>query len=233
MMSCCRNQVMSTIAAFAVAVIAIGTSTYAIATVILTTDRSLFLSSNSIVSTETFDEFAHPTQFPVSDQSVTIDLVTYFDPTPAPGWSLDQISITSSPPNSLFTRNSLADKTITFESGFVRAFGFQFIAFVHAPGADARFHFLVSEIDGSITDFLQSPPNEFLGFSSSVGIRSMSVIQERVQGVLTNFAFDDVSRSPEPGTLILMSVGLVAAVLAKRRSFKKPDPHERTGIAEG
>jgi hypothetical protein len=68
------------------------------ATVIVTTDRSLFLSSNPIVSTETFDEFFHPTQFPLVNQFITIDLVTDFDPTPAPVWRLDQVSTTSSPP---------------------------------------------------------------------------------------------------------------------------------------
>jgi hypothetical protein len=162
----------------------------------------------------------------LSNQSVTIDLVTYFDPTPNPGWRLDEISITSSPPNSLFASNSLENKTITFDKGgFVRAFGFQFIAFGSAPGADARFHFLVSEIDGSITDFLRSPPNGFLGFRSSLGIVRLSVTQESVLGVETNFAFDDVSRSaisvPEPGTLILMSIALVGA------AFRKPSVRSR------
>ena len=204
---------------FAVAIVTLGSSTGAMATVILSTDRSLFLSSNPIVSTETFDEFPHPTQFPLSNHSVTIDLVTYFDPAPNPGWRLDEVSITSSPPNSLFSSLSVEDNIITFDrGGFVRGFGFQFIPFGHPSGADARFHFLVNEINGATTDFLRSPPDAFLGFSSSLGIRTVSVTQESVLGVKTNFAFDDVSRS---------SVGLAGAAFRKRsvrlrkEAFKK------------
>ncbi len=82
--------------ASAVAIITLGDGTRAIATVILTTDRSLFPSSNPIVSAETFDEFPHPTQFPLSNQSVTTDLVTHFDAVPNPGWRLDQLQSSES-----------------------------------------------------------------------------------------------------------------------------------------
>src|SRR5438132_331749 len=79
--------------AFAVAIVTRGSGTRALVTVILATDLSLLLRPNPIASTEIFDEFSHPTQFPLSDQSVTIDLVTYFDPSPTPGWWLDQVSL--------------------------------------------------------------------------------------------------------------------------------------------
>jgi hypothetical protein len=109
------NSAIPRMAAFAVVIVTLGSSTRAVAAVILSTDRSLFLSSNPIVSTETFDDFPHPTQFPVTNHSVTIDLVTYFDPAPNPGWTLDEVSLTSSPPNSRSASSALEDKIMTFD----------------------------------------------------------------------------------------------------------------------
>ena len=78
-----KKRQIPTLAIVALAFVSFGFVPKAVATVILTTDRSLFLSSNSIVSTEAFDEFPHPTQFPLSDHSVTIYLVTYCDHSPS------------------------------------------------------------------------------------------------------------------------------------------------------
>jgi hypothetical protein len=130
------------------------------ASIIFDTDPSLFLSTNPIVSTETFDEFP-VTQFP--GQSVTIDGVTYSDPTLFPGWtvapSLSLPLLPLSGPNALFTQFSDANKTITFGGGDVLAFGFTFIPF----GANSEFDFQVVETDGSVSSFILSPPSPYIG----------------------------------------------------------------------
>jgi hypothetical protein len=49
-----------------------------------------FSTPRLLVSTETFDESPPSTQFPFLDSSVTINVVTYFNPAPNPGWRLDE-----------------------------------------------------------------------------------------------------------------------------------------------
>jgi hypothetical protein len=183
------------------------------ATVILTLDRSLFLASNPIVITETFDE-TPVFLFPEVDHAVTVDEVTWFDPGIDPGWVVaPPLTGGGSPPHALFSRMSIEDENISFAGGrAVKAFGFTFLPF----GLGPRFRFLVEETDGALSI---TPPFDdvaYLGFSSTRGIQTIFVLQETVDGVRTNFAYDDVSRSkvipePAPGLLLALAGALLAA----------------------
>jgi hypothetical protein len=212
------------------------------ATVTLTTDRTVFLGSNSIVSTETFDEFVTPTQFPIADQTITISGVSYFSAISDPGWTVSNVFVTSSPPNVLFA-NALGDRTISFDGGYVRSVGLIF----RAVAVAAQFHFVVREIDGTLTDFVRLPNDGltdfgYLGFSSSIGIESVLVSQQQGQGFVTNFTFDDVSRSavisfssavPVPVPLLDTDLLVVLALLltvtgVAARSIGRPIPSKPT-----
>lgn len=196
--------------------------------VTLETERDTFLNTNPIVSTETFDSFG-VSVFPGT--SVTIDSITYTDPN-APEWRIDTVNATA--PFSLFS-NEVGANILTFgDNQFVNQLGFFLIPFGSDPvSGNLQFQFIVEEITGVTTSFASVPQagfNNFLGFSSNAGIRRLVVSPQRSSGgVLTNYSFDNVSRSeiqsvPEPtpvsGLLLVFLFG--ASSFLKRKLLSPP-----------
>lgn len=193
--------------------------------VTLITDQSTFLNSNSIVSTETFEDLSEAI-FP--GQSVTIDSVTYTD-TEAPYWGIDNWYTTTS--SWLFSNSSNVTKGLNFgKNQFVNAIGFSLIPFTSMIEKNFEFEFIVEEIDGTITKFSSVPKpslENFFGFNSTVGIRSLKLFQPPEQGGRTNFAFDNVSRSavkstsasvPEPSSILgLLTLGALVGSQLKHK----------------
>jgi hypothetical protein len=212
----CHRQRINRVGTTALAVLLVSSTAWA--SLIVTNDRAVFLSSNPIESTETFDGYSSPTWFPVGERTVTIDQVVYVDSQQDPAWALEPVSNQHSAPNALLARLSLEDKVILFAvGGYVHAIGWSFIPMSSAPGEDARFRFVVQERDLTSTEVPWAGMSMgFVGLSSNVGIRSILVHQERVDGVRTNYAFDDVSRTrviPEPTAALSMGIGVLLFLL--------------------
>lgn len=169
---------------------------------VLTLDEQQFLSSRPIVSTETFEEFSTPTEFPTTQRRVVIDGVRYrsIDPAP-PWWIVDQESF-AEPTNALFRRFSngfgfTADLAVAFrDGGSARALGFRLYAFA----TNNRFELQVTEANGAVTTLalpIGMVGPTFVGVSSPNRIRRVRITQRSdISGVsLSNFSLDEVSRS--------------------------------------
>ncbi len=188
------------------------------------TNETTFLSSNPIVSTETFDSFS--TNYPLAQQSVTIDQVTYTDSESTPGWRVSvPLSLPHSNPNGLWHSQTLGPITVSFGAGnMTHAVGLWMEPFV-TPNL---FSIEVDETGGGTTTFA-APVNVgigFYGFSSAEGIVQIIIEQTAAppSGSTSNYMLDDVSRAtiepaPEPSTLLLMFCA-VPVLLGLRRSPK-------------
>jgi hypothetical protein len=165
----------------------------------LTFDRAAFLSSNPIVSTETFDEFATPTEFPPKQRRVVIDAVRYrsVDPGP-PSWAIDTVG---SPDNALLRRfnsgsgplGSLQLAIAFRDGGSSPALGFLLQPFA----TTSQFELVVTEADLSTTTFVlpRDIGDTYIGVSSPDRIKRVLIRQVRaVSGGLTNFQINDTSR---------------------------------------
>ncbi|MDO8585718.1 MAG: hypothetical protein Q7T82_01640 [Armatimonadota bacterium] len=189
-----------------------------------------FRANASIASTETFDEFPRPS-YPIRFYTYEIELdgVSYQTNKrlPDPGqavWHIwDSPWSTVSAPGSLMT-NAIGTHTISFGTGKrVGAIGFWFQSW------NGDWDVLLNEANGAATLvsishplFIQYGP-EYHGFTSDIGISSLSVSAvDRGHGV-ANWSYDEVSRSlvvvPEPSGLIVLlcSVSGLGGVLLKRR----------------
>ena len=194
------------------------------ATLSLITSESTFLSSASIVSTETFDEFSFTTHF--TTPQVVIDGVVY---------STDQCDLAvfgacwgvttpgvNSPrrfgPNAIAPPGTIGHTVLSFgEDHFANAFGFYFVGGGTVNGVPVgEYEMSIDEVNGD-TSLLHIGPIEpsilYFGFLSSVGIRDIS-FQTLGEIGRFNLAFDNVSHSrvessaaavPEPSTLLLLS----------------------------
>jgi hypothetical protein len=169
---------------------------------VLTLDEQQFLSSRPIVSTETFDEFSTPTEFPTTQRRVVIDGVRYRSVDVAPPWWIVDQEFFTQPTNVLFRRFSngfetTADLAVAFrDGGSARAIGFRLNPFA----TNNRFELRVTEADGATTTValpigIVGP--QYVGLSSPNRIRRVVITQRSdLPGVsLSNFSLDDVSRS--------------------------------------
>ena len=169
---------------------------------VLTLDEQQFLGSRPIVSTETFDEFTTPTEFPITQRRVVIDGVRYRSVDKAPPWWIIDQEFFAQPTNVLFRRFSngfgtTADLAIAFRDGRpARAIGFRLNPFA----TNNQFELQVTEANGAITT-LALPVGivgpQYVGLSSPNRIRRVLITQRSdIPGVsLSNFSLDDVSRS--------------------------------------
>jgi hypothetical protein len=169
----------------------------------LTFDQAAFLASQPIVSTEDFNEFPTPTEYPPTQRRVVIDSVRYrsVDRTP-PGWVIDIIG-PPTPDNALTRRFNSGPgvaghlaAAVAFRDGkSVRAVGFMLRPFFTLNN---QFELIVTEADGATTSFVLPPDigATYIGLSSPNLIKRVFITQDSaLSGSLTNFAFDDVSRS--------------------------------------
>jgi hypothetical protein len=168
---------------------------------VLTFDEHQFLSSRPIVSTETFDEFASPTNFPPNRHRVVIDAVRFRSvDAAAPYWAVEREEF-AVPTNALFRRFAegfelSADLAVAFrDGGSVRALGFRLFPF----GTPNSFELVVTEADGTSTSFalptdISAP--QFVGLSSPNRITRVLIRQrgDGTGGGISNFSLDDVSR---------------------------------------
>lgn len=189
--------------------------------VIFSADRSAFLSANSIAVTNNFDVPAEPTYFPGDQRAVTFDGITFTSALENPSWRISPLSVMAvSWPNALWTPPDYGDVTISFGGGSVSAAGFALSAF----GVPCNFVFRVSEGDGTLSSFeFANPVRAYVGFSSDIGITSITVSQEGPSS--SNFSFDDVSRSeivPEPATAAMMLTAGVLLLCGRRLSRNSP-----------
>jgi hypothetical protein len=170
------------------------------AAVTLTTDTTTFFNSNPIVSTT---EFSRPgITFPGS--SVTINSVTYTNPQ-ASSW---QTIVVGRPPNFDFalipeSSNELPDVLSFGSNQSVNAIGLHLpliTPLIRRPPdlPFPEFNFIVEETEGTLTTFssrLENGFEGFFGFSSEVGIKTLTVFQQLGQEVRRNWAYGDVYRS--------------------------------------
>jgi hypothetical protein len=179
----------------------------------LTTDTTTFFNSNPIVSTTRFDSYIPGTTFPGS--SVTIDSVTYTN-LQASSW---QIGVVGRPPNFDFalipeSSNELPDVLSFGSNQSVKAIGLSLpliSPLIRLPPniPFPEFNFIVEEIEGTLTTFssrLENGFEGFFGFSSEVGIKTLTVFQQLGQEVRRNWAYGDVYRSA-----VTQSVGSCSA----------------------
>jgi hypothetical protein len=197
-----------------------------------TTDVTTFLNTNQIVSTTTFDDLIGAT-FPGS--SVTIDLVTYNTETSIWG-------VRSGGAGRGFTglfppsRNELQDLLSFGSNQSVKAIGLDLalIFSILRPIPLPEFNFIVEEIDGTLTTFsstLQNGFGGFFGFSSEVGIKTLTILQPPDQPTRTGWAYNTVYRSavtesvvqsvPEPtsvmGLVVISALGVSNALVRKQK----------------
>jgi hypothetical protein len=173
--------------------------------VVVTFDEAGFLSSSPVVTTETFEEFPIPTEYPPTQRRVVIQSVRYRSiENTSPSWviDLDPAAVTT-PDSALFRRfNSgagavgLLRAAIAFrDGGSVPALGFRLEPFaIFSPNA---FELIVTETNGDITSFPlpRDIDDTYIGLSSPNGIKRVVVTQHsEITGGVVNFAFDDVSR---------------------------------------
>jgi hypothetical protein len=167
--------------------------------VVLTFDQAAFLASQPIVSTEDFNEFPTPTEYPPKQRRVVIDSVRYrsVDQSP-PSWAIDSIN---TPDNALTRRFNSGpgvvgplEMAVAFRDGkSVRAVGFTFLPF----SPNNQFELIVTEADGATTSFFLRPDlgATYIGLSSPNLIKRVFITQHSgLAGGITNFALDDVSR---------------------------------------
>jgi hypothetical protein len=168
---------------------------------VLTLDEHQFLSSRPIVSTETFEEFSTPTEFPTTQRRVVIDGVRYRSIDPAPPWWIVDQEFFAEPTNVLFRRFSSGfDVTINLaiafrDGGSARALGFRLNPFA----TNNRFELQVTEANGAVTTLalpIGMVGPQYVGVSSPNRIRRVLITQRSdISGVsLSNFSLDDVSR---------------------------------------
>jgi hypothetical protein len=177
-----------------------GSTAEAAAATNLTFDEAAFLSSNPIVSTETFDEFATPTEYPPTQRRVVIDAVRYRSVDPGtPSWVID--AGVASPDNALLRRfNSGSGPLGTLQlaiafrdGGSSRALGFLLQPFA----TTSQFELIVTEATGDTTSYLlpRDIGDTYLGVSSPNGVKRVLIRQHsEISGGVTNFAVNDVSR---------------------------------------
>lgn len=197
-----------------------------------TTNVNTFLNSNPIVSTTTFDDLFGLT---VSGSSVTIDSVTYNTETSLWGvrtTTVNPQSIALFPPS----RNELQDLLSFGNNQSVQAIGLDLALIfpILRPIPLPEFNFIVEEIDGTLTTFssrLENGFRGFFGFSSEVGIKTLTVLQPLNQQTRTGWAYDTVYRSavtesvvqsvPEPtsllGLLVISALGVNNALVCKQK----------------
>jgi hypothetical protein len=173
--------------------------------VALTFDEGGFLSSSHIVTTETFEEFPTPTEYPPTQRRVVIQSVRYRSiENTSPSWVIDADPAETTPDNVLLRRfNSgagavgLLRAAIAFrDGGSVTALGFRLEPFATlSPNA---FELIVTDANGAVTS-LPLPrdiDDTYIGLSSPDGIKRVVITQHsEVTGGVVNFAVDDVSRS--------------------------------------
>jgi hypothetical protein len=166
----------------------------------LTFDKAAFLSSHRIVSTETFDEFATPTEYPPRQRRVVIDSVRFrsVDPAP-PSWAID--AGVASPDNALLRRfnsgsgplGSLQLAIAFRDGGSSPALGF----LLQPVATTSQFELVVTEANGDATSYVlpRDIGDTYIGVSSPNGVTRVLIRQHLETGVgLTNFAVNDVSR---------------------------------------
>ncbi len=166
--------------------------------------ENAFLEAHPDVSTETFDEFESGTV--VGGPSATVDGVTYTALDPDSVWTAGTFAGSISSPNALFTTsvNDIGDRVLTFAfDGYVQALGFWMMkgpSDSPIPHWDIR----VEELDGNVEELhLPFAPRGpwYLGFSSALGIRSLSVVDFAGDTHTTTLAFDNVSHTSIETTL--------------------------------
>jgi hypothetical protein len=175
------------------------------ASVTLTFDEAGFRASQPIVTTETFEEFPTPTEYPPTQRRVVIQSVRYrsIEDTP-PSWAIDlDPAEVASEDNVLLRRfNQGAGPVgrlraaIAFrDGGSVPALGFRLEPF--ATSSPNAFELIVTEANGNVSSF-QLPrdiDDTYIGLSSPNGLKRVVVTQHpETTGGIVNFAFDDVSR---------------------------------------
>lgn len=166
---------------------------------VLTFNESGFLRSRPIVSTETFEEFASPTEFPTNQRRIVIDSVRYRSVDPAPPFWTIELDGFPMPDNVLLRRFSSGADTAQLALGFrdggsVRAVGFRLQPFATSN----RFEIVVTEANGNTTSSLLAADigTRYIGLSSPNRIKRVLISQRpEPSGGFTNFALDDVSRS--------------------------------------
>jgi len=188
-----------------------------------------FFSSAQVVSTETFDEFQTDTAIGLG--ILTLDGISYTSPNPAAIWYVTDTFVTPSPPNSLVIGNLIEPEMLTFAGGgFTDAIGF----FLVGIGAFPRPFFRIDVVaaDGqTLTEQIVSGPDTpimFRGFVYENGISSVTITPLNLEGGLSNFTLDNVSRGaispiPEPSSLTLAAIGIAALTSAQasaRLSFR-------------
>ena len=197
-----------------------------------TTNQTTFFNSNPIVSTTTFDDL-----FPATflGSSVTIDSVTYNTETSI--WGVRDAGAGGQftalfPPS----RNELQDLLSFGSNQSVKAIGFDLVLInsILRPIPLPEFNFIVEEIDGTLTTFsstLQNGFGGFFGFSSEVGIKTLTILQPLDQVTRTGWAYDTVYRSdvtqsvvqsvPEPtsvlGLLAISALGVSNTIVCKQK----------------
>lgn len=180
-------------------------------------DESTFLALNPIESTETFDGYPYNHSFmtPV----VTIDSVTYEAlPDPFNGESSWIAGIhfgvpgyVSSPND--FGSNWITDNIMTFGTDqYVDGIGFWLLSGTHRSGV--VWEIVAEESDGSVevvgvSDW--SNDQRYFGFSSPLGIKSITVRDFPGNPGAGNWSYDNVSRTaimpvPEPVTFIIWCI---------------------------
>ena len=204
----------------------LGSPAISSAEVILYDDESTFLDANPIVSTETFDGYQESPLFETA--VITIDSVVYQAlPNSQNGQSewrtgvhFSAAGVASTPDD--FGSNLISDNIISFGPGkYVNAIGFWLLSGANRPG-------LIWEIEAKETDGgvevveVSDWENEkrYYGFSSPVGIESITVRDYRGDNAGSNWSYDDVSRTqivPEPSTLVLLSLGGLLLLVFGRR----------------
>ena len=166
-----------------------GSSADAVAATTLTFDKTAFLSSNPIVSTETFDEFATPTEYPPTQRRVVIDAVRFRSVDPGtPSWVVD--AGVASPDNALLRR---------FNSGSGPLGSLQLAIAFRDGGSSPALGFLLQPFAtrGHTTSYLlpRDIGDTYIGVSSPNGVKRVLIRQRsEISGGVTNFAVNDVSR---------------------------------------
>ena len=168
-------------------------------------DRTNFEAALSAPTVDTFDD-------------VAADIVLSTTPTARPGYSLSVTPFTSSigtvsislPPNGYLTSSTAIaghlhqQNALIFEfSSPVAGLGFDY------GGFDATLEMQVGDSNETVP-FTGSYPNGFFGFVSDTPFTTARILN--VSGANSDFDLDNVTFSsvPEPGTLLMLLLGLAA-----------------------
>src|SRR5436190_5081148 len=168
----------------------------------MTFDEAAFLNSAPLVTTETFNEYPSPTEFPPDQLRIVSKSIRFrsVDPSPEPGWIIDLDGFPN-PDNVLFRHFAVngfegtGQLAIAFRDGHsVPAVGFRLQAF----GTPNQIELLVTETDGAVTSFFlpRDMYELYIGLTSPNGIKRVLIRQhpELTAGGMSNFSLDDVSR---------------------------------------